>query len=110
MWDLIAKNIGVTGLTKVLLEGCVYGGRSGNLIALVLDERQKPLLNDKHVTRIKEAVCNFLDEDIEIMITTAKIKKEVKKMLFEFNGVFSIGEDGTNENVSWRFGPVEPKA
>ena len=105
LWNFIAEKAETTGLTKVIIGKCVFEGRNGNVISLSLDESHRPLLSDNNIIRMKNAVSAFLGQNIEILINAG----EVKKTLFEFNGVFSVSDDGTTETVSWRFGELKAK-
>lgn len=75
-WSSVIEKLNLMGLTKVLAEHCIVVHWTANLIHLMLEETQKPLLNKRYEERLQEALCQYLGKNIQLKITVGKITTE----------------------------------
>lgn len=75
-WAQIIPQLNLSGLTKVLAEHCTIVSWQDDAITLVLHEAQKPLLNPKHVERIREALRVYLNNNVILNLTVGQVTSE----------------------------------
>lgn len=85
-WHSIIADLKLSGLTKVIAENCIIKSMDDNNIELQLQEAQKPLFNEKHLIKIRDALSVYYNKDIKLKISTgvsedtpvAAIERKVK--------------------------------
>ena len=68
-WNDLVKQLQLDGVTKILAENCALHEFNSTQLKLRLHAKQKPLLNPKHIERIREAVSKYYNRDIALEIT-----------------------------------------
>ncbi len=75
-WPLVISKLNLTGLVKELAENCTIAEWTPNVIQLVLNEQQKPLLNKRNELRLNEALNQYLGKSMGLRITVGKGSEE----------------------------------
>lgn len=75
-WAQIIPQLNLPGLTKVIAEHCTIVSWQGDIINLVLQEAQKPLLNAKHTERIQAALQTYLKSNVKLNLTVGQVTAE----------------------------------
>ncbi|MDR1057242.1 MAG: DNA polymerase III subunit gamma/tau [Coxiellaceae bacterium] len=70
--DILSK-LEITGPTQALLQHCVVNKISNNIIELLLDPTQAPLLNKKHEERINLALSKYYNTPVTVNIKLGTI-------------------------------------
>lgn len=68
-WNEVVKQLKLDGATKILAENCAMHEFNASQLKLRLHAKQKPLLNQKHIERIREALNKHYGRDITLEIT-----------------------------------------
>lgn len=71
-WNDLLPKLPLTGATKALAEHCGLKEFTETHLTLILPPKQQPLLNQKHIDRIREALSQYFGKNIsvEILIDT----------------------------------------
>ncbi|MBS0351183.1 MAG: DNA polymerase III subunit gamma/tau, partial [Proteobacteria bacterium] len=67
-WNDMAAKLSLDGAAKMLADHCELSELSNQLLKLKLHPKQKPLLNEKNIERIREAVSKHLGRDLRVEI------------------------------------------
>jgi DNA polymerase III subunit gamma/tau len=67
-WHDLLKQLPLDGATKILAENCSLVSLSSTDLNLCLHPKQKPLLNQKHIDRIREAISHYYGRPIAVAI------------------------------------------
>ena len=67
-WIELVPELDLKGMTRNLLMQCSWQCREGQLIKLLLESQYYHLINETHQKRIKQALCGFLKQEVEIEI------------------------------------------
>ncbi len=67
-WNKVVKQLPLDGATKMLAEHCALQEMTATQIKLRLHPKQKPLMNQKHIERIREAVTQYYGYDLKVEI------------------------------------------
>lgn len=103
VWDLIIKSdIGLAGLAKVVLEQCTFKSWNDNTLVLQLPFAQKPLLNEKNILKIRDAISRRLKMNIDLYIELSELMSRPASSVkyWEHTTVFGLNNDGTAEIIS----------
>ncbi len=68
VWSDLVKQLGLDGATKMLADHCALQELTTEQLKLKLHPKQKPLLNPKHVERIREAASKYYGHPIHVEI------------------------------------------
>lgn len=67
-WRGIIEELPINGMVKQLASNCVLKKKNDDRIELVLNEGHRQLMNDKAVKRLKHALSEYFDTDIQLNI------------------------------------------
>lgn len=67
-WIELVPELDLKGMTRNLLMQCSWQCRDGQLIKLLLESQYHHLVNETHRQRIKQALCAYLKQEVEIEI------------------------------------------
>lgn len=67
-WHELVSQLGLDGATKILAEHCSLQEFTATQLKLRLHPKQKPLLNPKHIDRIREALCQYYGRTLSVDI------------------------------------------
>lgn len=75
-WAEIIPQLNLSGLTKVIAENCNIVSWDEDVITLVLNETQKPLLSPKHSEKIQDALRIYLRTKVKLNLTVGQVSAE----------------------------------
>jgi DNA polymerase-3 subunit gamma/tau len=75
-WQGLINSMGVKGMVKQLAVNCVLQSRNGNEINLKLSEDRSQLLNPAMHTKLQDALSEYLDEKIKLVISVGQTETE----------------------------------
>jgi DNA polymerase-3 subunit gamma/tau len=73
VWGEVVAKLELKGLTKVISENCVLDSFNDNLCELHLDTNYKPLLNDKIIASVAQALSLHYNKSIQVKITLQEV-------------------------------------
>jgi DNA polymerase-3 subunit gamma/tau len=71
-WRQILEGLAVSGMVKQLAANCLLQQQDGNTIVLTLDDGHRQLLNSKAEKRLQQALGEYFDADIRLVIELGK--------------------------------------
>ena len=71
-WRQILEGLAVSGMVKQLAANCLLQQQDGNTIMLTLDNGHRQLLNPKAEKRLQQALGEYFDADIRLVIELGK--------------------------------------
>ncbi len=85
-WSARVEQMGIAGLLKQLALHASFE-QQGNTVTLEIDESQSHLINDSSINQIKQALCDVLNSNIELVVNTGTPAKTPFALQQEVNAM-----------------------
>ena len=81
LWEQVLPLLELTGAARLLAENCVFDKVVENIFSFILSPKNQPLLTDKYVQRIAQALSVYIQKETHVKI---EIRKAETKTPAEF--------------------------
>jgi len=75
-WHQLVPQLGLSGVSQALANHCEWVGREGDRITLQMDADDEHLANDNAKTRLTQALCDYFNESLSVMINVGALSAE----------------------------------
>lgn len=109
-WLDIINKINVSGITKTILEHTSLTSRDDNTFRLLISPDYSPMINDKHITRIEQALSEYRQNKTKVLIKTGQAietpaeQKQQKALEIKVAAIDAIQSDDNIKTLMSQFG------
>lgn len=75
-WSTVVAELKLSGLVKALADHCTLSEWSENVVHLILEISQKPLLNKRNEALLQEALSQYVGHPVGLKVTVGRVVKE----------------------------------